>query len=534
MVESKAPGIFAFDMQAKAEEQPDFPIITFECHPYPDEILTYSDLVAKGDKLARALQQAGIGPGDAIAVVMRNHPEFVIGMYAATALRAVLVAIDPRSKGDKLKFQLQDSGARAVIFAAEVIPQLQEALTDLPHIKPIGVMYRGESNAKVSSNYPDLDEILNGPAVAAIDPDGHDPEDFFLLIYTSGTTGNPKGIKMRSNRIGMFALLAQLIWEYTPADKLYTGLSMAHLNALSVTLFPSLYMGIPAVISRKFTKSRIWDICRQYGCTIFSLLGGMMTGIFAEPPCPNDRNNPVRKVLSAGTPFGIWTAFEKRFDLKIHEWYGAAEGGFAHNPPGIGPIGSFGKPLDGFLEMRVVREDDTECEPYERGEIVSRLIGGKTEVVYHGNQEASESKTRGGWLRSGDIAHRDEDGWFYFDFRKGGGLRRQGDFIMPEYVEGVLAEHPDVTDVCVYGIDALSGAPGESDLVAAVVAAEGRRPDIKDLFDTCRNKLEPNSVPSFIQVVAEIPKTISEKKLDRLLREQFDPNNPDVHRLGSK
>jgi len=179
----------------------------------------------------------------------------------------------------------------------------------------------------------------------------------------------------------------------------------------------------------------------------------------------------------------------------------------------------------------LICEDDTECEPGETGELISRVVTGETEVDYYGNKEASESKTRGGWLRSGDMVHEDEEGWLYFDFRKGGGLRRQGDFIMPEYVEGVMAEHPDVTDICVYGIKAASGAPGESDLVAAIVPAEGKTPDLKSIFDLCMNGLERNSVPSYIQVVEEIPKTASEKNLDRLLREEFNAEADNVYRF---
>ena len=254
-------------------------------------------------------------------------------------------------------------------------------------------------------------------------------------------------------------------------------------------------------------------------------------GIYSEPEKENDTDNPVRKVISAGTPRGIWQSFEKRFGVQIHEWYAAVEGGLAHNPPGAGPVGSFGKPVEGLLEMKVVREDDSECDPGEIGELISRGLLGATEVNYHGNKEASEAKTRGGWLRSGDLVHQDENGWYYFDFRKGGGLRRQGDFIMPEYVEGVIAEHPEVNDVCVYGIEATSGAPGESDLVAAIVANEGITPDIKGIFAHCKNGMERNSIPSYIQVVTEIPKTASEKNLDRFLREDFKKDDPNVFRL---
>lgn len=531
MVTSKVPGILFFDMQVKAEESPDFPIITFEAHPYPEETLTYSELVLKGNKLVQALKQSGIGPGDTFSVVMRNHPEIVVALYAASALRATMVPIDPRSKGDKLKYQIQNSDSKAVIFSSELMEPMEEALSALPDVKTIGVMYRKEFGVPVSEKFPVLDDLWNKPEAPGVSLSGQELKDFTLIIYTSGTTGNPKGVKLRAERLVANTRLAQLVWLYRPEDKLYTGLSLTHGNAQSVTLIPALTLSIPAVISRKFTKSRIWDICRQYSCSTFSLLGGMMTGIYAEPRRPDDGDNPVRKVISAGTPYGIWRAFEERFDVQIHEWYAAVEGGFAHKPPGVGPIGSFGKPMGGRMEMKIVRDDDSECEPGEKGELVSRVAGQQAEVVYHGNREASEAKTRGGWLRSGDICHRDKEGWFYFDFRKGGGLRRQGDFIMPEYIEGVLAEHPDISDVCVFGIKASSGAPGESDLVAAVVAAKGGTPDIKGLFDFCLKKLERNSVPSFIQVVKEIPKTISEKNLDRVLKESFKPEDANVFRF---
>jgi len=531
MTESKVPGILAFDMMAKAEDSPEFPVITFDNYPHPNEVFTYSDLVVKGNKLARTMKKVGIGRGDSFAIVMRNHPEVVLSMYAASALGAVLVPIDPRSKGEKLAYQIRDSGCKGVIFASEFMESMDEALSGLPEVTVIGCMYNPEFGISPSTRYPDLKEALEGPEGPAFDPGPHAATDRFMIVYTSGTTGNPKGITIRCQRMQFATFMAENAWQYTQDHKLYTGLPLSHGNAQFVTLFPALYCTIPAVISRRFTKSRIWDICRKHGCNTFSLLGGMMTGIYSEPIRPDDGDNPVNLLLSAGTPKGIWEAFQKRFNVTIHEWYGAMEGGFAHNPPGTGPIGSFGKPLDGLMDMKVVREDDTECDPGEIGEIIGRNVEGETKVEYHGNPDASSAKTRGGWLRTGDMVHRDENGWLYFDFRKGGGLRRQGDFILPEYVEGVISEHSDVSDVCVYGVKAVSGTPGESDLVAAIVPSEEKVPDIKGIFDLCLKGLERNSVPSYIQVVQEIPKTGSEKNLDRFLREEFRPEVDGIYKF---
>jgi crotonobetaine/carnitine-CoA ligase len=256
----------------------------------------------------------------------------------------------------------------------------------------------------------------------------------------------------------------------------------------------------------------------------------MMSGIFNEPPRDNDRDNPVQTVISAGTPVAIWEEFESRFGLKILEWYGAVEGGFAYKPPGKGPVGSFGKPLPGMMEFKVVDDADSEVPHGERGELIVRMTKGETKVDYLGKPEASEQKTRGGWLRTGDIVHRDAAGWYFFDHRKGSELRRAGDFIQPDHIERVLGAFPEVSEVCVYGIPSASGAPGESDLVAALAPFEGQTIDPDSIFEKCRRDLEPNFVPSFLQVVATIPKTISEKALDRVLREQFAPDAENVYR----
>jgi len=531
MVDSKAPGVFAFDMDARAEERPDFAVLTFENWPHPAEVLTYGDLALRGRNLARFLEKQGIGRCDTFSIFMRNHPEVVVSMYAATALGAVMVPIDPRSKGEKLVYQIRNSNSKGIIFAAEFMETIEAVLQELPGVKSLGAVYRDDFGIPVSAEHPNMNEIVTGPEVPGFVPATHKVDDPYMIIYTSGTTGDPKGVTQRQNRLQGYVALAQSIWGYKPEDRLYTGLSLTHGNANAVTLTPALYLGIPAVISRRFTKSRIWDICRTYGCTTFSLLGGMMMGIYSEPERPNDGDNPVEVVLSAGTPRPIWEPFERRFNVQIHEWYGAVEGGFAHKPPGVGPIGSFGKPLEGLIEMKVLREDDSECDPGETGELVWHNVIGTTEVEYHGNKAASEAKTRGGWVRTGDMVHKDAEGWLFFDYRKGGGLRRQGDFILPEYVEAVIGRHPDVSDVCVYGIPASSGAPGESDLVAAVVPAEGRTPDIKGIFDLCLAQLERNSVPSYVQVAAEIPKTASQKNLDRVLREEFDVASRNVYRF---
>jgi crotonobetaine/carnitine-CoA ligase len=494
-----------------------------------DEHITYAGLFENTNKISRSLIKAGIGEGDAFAIVMRNHPEFLYCLSAALSIGAMVVPIDPRSRGAKLSFQIKNTKCKGIILSDEFIGSIKEIENDIKDVPVIGVTYKKHHGIPVNPAYPVLNEILEKERGSL--PDKAKPMNLkrpVQIIHTSGTTGDPKGVILRGQRLRDSAMLGKIIYKYKDDDILYNGLSMTHGNCQSVTLFPALSKGITAIIGEKFTKSRIWDICRKYGCTSFSSLGGMMAGIYNEPPKPNDADNPVRVVISAGTPSAIWEDFEKRFNVKIHEWYAAVEGGLADNPPGKGPVGSFGKPNFLMYRMKIVDENDKEVAPFVKGELISKMTFRPTKVDYFGKKKESDDKTKGGWLRSGDICHKDDKGFLYFDFRKGGGLRRQGDFIQPDYVEKIIGEHESVSEVCVYGVPASSGAPGESDLVAAVTPFPGKKIDVDLLYALCVKKLERNSVPSYFQIVDEIPKTITEKALDRLLKEQFRPDAPNV------
>jgi crotonobetaine/carnitine-CoA ligase len=372
-----------------------------------------------------------------------------------------------------------------------------------------------------------LSEVLDRPETS-VDMQLRDPNDPLQIIYTSGTTGDPKGVVFGNARFGGATMLTAML-GIGADERPYTGLSLTHGNAQLMTLASALRVGQRAVFSRKFTKSRLWDITRKYGCTFFNLLGGMSTAIYSEPVKPDDADNPVKFVLSAGMPAAIWESFEQRFGLKVLEAYGAIEGGMAFKPIGAGPIGSFGRP-PANLDMRVVDETGAECPPGVLGELVSRPItGAASQVNYFNNQAASEQKTAGGWLRSGDICHRDAEGWLYFDYRNGGGIRRNGDFINPGFVEAALAEIPSVTDVYVYGVPSASGAPGEKEVVAAIVV-DRTRFDAAAVFTACQATLEANFVPSFLQVLDEIPKTASEKPQDRFLIEALQRPTAEVYR----
>jgi crotonobetaine/carnitine-CoA ligase len=529
---SRPENILAHLVARRAEELPDFDVLTIEgAGVRADEVRTYQALWDNGRRMAQVLLDHGVQPGERFALLMANHAEFVEAMVAASIVGAAVVPIDPRTRGDKLHFMLASTGCCGVLAADYALPHLQPLRPTLPALRWVLGVATDEGQRPLAEEPGVLDWAAAAPAVA---PDlpvlSTDPDSALELLFTSGTTGDPKGIVMTHRRYCETSLLAMRLFSYQADDKLYSGLSLTHANAQVITLGAALACRLRCVLSRRFTKSRLWDVTRRYGATTFTLLGGMTTAVYAEPPRPDDADNPVRLVISAGMPAAIWPDFERRFGVRILEFYGAAEGGLSFNYPGSGPVGSVGKPAP-TLQYRIVDDDGHEVPRGTPGELLFRHASGAPFVVeYFGNPEASAKKCAGGWLHMGDVVHEDADGWLYFDFRKGGGIRRNGDFINTAFIEKAIAESGLVDDVYVYGITGIGLAPGEKDVVAAVVPKQPQTFDPQALYAVCRARLEANFVPSYIQVLAQIPKTASEKPQDRFLIEAFAAQPGQVHR----
>jgi crotonobetaine/carnitine-CoA ligase len=518
----------------QAAKAPTLAVVTFDAGAgRPDEVRTYRQLWDNARRLAQALLDRGLQPGDHFALLLANHPEFVEAMIAAGLTATVFVPIDPRTRGDKLVFMLDHAECKGVIAADYSLHNLAEVRGSLQRLRWVIGLATNEG-AKPVDSYADAVPYAKAlPAVVpeiAVAPPA--PDSPMQLLFTSGTTGDPKGIMMPHCRWVETALLVPKLCGWQADERPYSGLSLTHANAQVLTLGACLANGVPCVLSRRFTKSRLWDLTRKYGCTTFNLLGGMTTAIYSEPRKPDDADNPVRFVLSAGMPAAIWEDFERRFGVRLLEFYGAAEGGMAFKPMGVGPIGSIGKPIP-LLVHKIIDDEGAEVPRGQPGELLFRNADGSPiTVVYFRNPEASAQKCAGGWLHMGDIVREDADGWLYFLHRKGGGIRRNGDFINPGFVEKAIAEFDGVDDVYVYGVPARSGAPGEKDVVAAVVPSERSRFDAEALHRHCRARLEANMVPSYIQVLDVIPKTASEKPQDRFLIELFNAQRDRIYAPG--
>lgn len=497
--EAKLPGHLSYELEMRAEYQPDEEVLSFIDELSLEHVLTYQSIVIQGRKIANQLLKKGIGKGDRFAVLMHNDPEFIYCLYAAALTGAIMVPLNPMAKSEQLLYMIKDSGSRGLIFSIDCLSKLEGKFNLLSDILVIGVVYRKGVHDAAGRRFPALNEILEGPELPPPATPTQKLANPLEIIYTGSSNRDLKGALIKGAHLYQLGLYARVL-DYNKNDKLYTALSLSHGNAQVFTLVPSLLSGIPSVISKKFTRSYVWDICRKFECTIFSLLGDMMMEIYSEPPKVIDGIHPVKVVISAGSPVSILREFENRFNVLIHEFYGSIEFGFAHKLPGIGPIGSFGKPFKTLVDLKVVDENGRDCEPYERGEIVVRKMDAKSEVEY------VDEKLKG-WLRTNDMGHVDECGWFYFDFHHNINSIGWGNGFKARDIESVIAGIDDIGEVFVYAIDTVLGAFDKKKIVVAVAPAKGRQVEPGAVFKRCAEKLDSSSIPSYLQLFEKMPMT---------------------------
>lgn len=469
----------------------DRPFLLFE-----DDVYTYADVEERSARVANGLREVGVEQGDNVALLLPNSPEFLLAWFGAARVGAPVVPVNVALKGDSLVHIVDHSDASTLIVHADHAAQVARVRDRLPKLSRIVVV--GDAGDS-------LDAAVAWDAVQRADPADADaavsPTDLMMVMYTSGTTGLPKGVAIPHMQTLGGALLCGFA-GLGPDDVFYTCLPLFHANAAIISVWGAFGLGTKIAVGRRFSASRFWGDVRRYGATQFNALGAMMPILFKQPQQPGDADNPVRLVLSAACPKDIWEAFEARFGVDIVEFYGTVEGGLTMAGPDA-PPGSIGRPLP-INEMKVVDDGDRECAPGEVGELVSRPVGGVASVAYYKNPDASAAKTRGGWLRSGDLAYADADGWLWFVDRKTDSMRRRGENISSYEVEKALNGHPDVLES---GVFAVPSDVGEDDVMAALVLTPGAGFDPEAILRHCEEHLAYFQVPRYLRVVEVLPKT---------------------------
>ncbi|GGS71826.1 fatty-acyl-CoA synthase [Planobispora rosea] len=455
--------------------------------------VTYRELHERVLRLAHALRDLGVRRGDRIAYLGPNHPSFLETLFAAGALGAVFVPLNTRLAVPELAFNLTDSGAGVLVHA----PSESAAALDVRHRVPLDDYERLISRAG--------DEPIDEPV---------SPGDPCMIMYTSGTTGRPKGAVLSHANITWNSVNVLVDIDVLTDEATLVVAPLFHTAGLNMTCLPTVLKGGRVVLLGAFDPGRVLELIETERITQMFGVPTMFDAMAAHPRWAGTDLSSLRTLNCGGAPVPLRTieTYLER-GLAFSQGYGMTEAspGVLYLPAeqAVAKAGSAGVPHF-FTDARVVRQDGRDTAPGEEGEIL--VQGPNVMTGYWGAQPIAP----GEWLRTGDVARLDEDGYAYIVDRIKDMFVSGGENVYPAEVEQAILEHPAVAECAVIGVpDAVWGEVGR----AVVVLRPGAGDIADDILDFLRGRLAKYKIPKSVIRAETLPRTPSGKIVKSALRD---------------
>jgi crotonobetaine/carnitine-CoA ligase len=480
----------------RGRDNPSDPFCLFE-----DQVITFGALGAAANRLANSLASRGLERGDRAAVMLPSHPEHVYAMLALAKLGVTHVPVNVHQKAEGIAQVLEHSGVRALIADCRYEAEARKALVDAKEVAL--QVWRGSTPGSEGLRFEEL--LARGSERATtVVPCG---EHLAMILYTSGTTGPAKGVMVTDQMYQTAARNAGIAADVHPGDVLFLWEPLHHVAGVQ-TVILCLQQGITCAMVERFSASRFWEQVRRYQATQIHYLGGVLGLLMKQPERPDDGDNPVRVAYGAPAPPDLWSRFEKRFGVRIHECYGMTEASSFTTINLDGRVGSIGKPVPEF-EVKIVDDRGHELPVGKVGEITQREIKpGSLMRGYLNDPEGTAVALRGGWLHTGDLGYRDAEGFFYFAGRLKDTIRTRGENVSAWVVERAVSGYPGVEECAVIGVPS---ELGEEEIKLFVRVAPGKRIDPAELIRWSEERLAYFQVPRYIDFIDAFPKTPSER-----------------------
>jgi acyl-CoA synthetase (AMP-forming)/AMP-acid ligase II len=482
--------------------------------------LTFAELNRRCNRLAHALLDDGIQPGERVGLLLMNSAEFMEAYFALAKVGAVVVPLNWRLVPNELEFILKDSGTRRLVYGDEFLDTVVElhargARTDVRQWLQVAGYKELAYFADAYETYRDAGSDREMDAIGADD-------DILYIMYTSGTTGLPKGVVHTHGSAIWGILTIAATADYQVGDRYLAALPMFHVGALT-PLAVNVYRGSTSVVMRAFDPTLAWQLIEREtittGLMVPAMLNFMLQFIQQGDGVRRFDYSSLRWLMTGAAPVPV--ALTERYaelGIGILQVYGLTEscGPACVMDAGnaLAKPGSTGKAFF-HTEVRVVREDGQPCAPGEAGEVTVR--GRHNMREYWNHPEATAETLKDGWLHTGDMAVMDEDGFLYIQDRIKDMIISGGENVYPAEVEGVLMTHPGIVEAAVIGLP--SERWGESPL--AIVVRRDDALSAAEVLEFCRGKLAGYKRPQAVEFVTEIPRNPSGKILKRVLRERF-------------
>ncbi|MEA3322245.1 MAG: long-chain fatty acid--CoA ligase [Bacillota bacterium] len=468
----------------------------------------YKQLYDRSRDMADRLLSAGIRPGDRVALLSPNHIVYFDLLFACGDVGAIFVPLNWRLAVNEWNYIVRDCKAKCVIVHDD---------------------YLEESN-QLECQVFSLEELATKEIQKNSSPPTRSNEAT-AIIYTGGTTGHPKGVILTNENITCNAINTIVSWGLHGEDTTLTCLPMFHTGGLNALSTPLLMAGGTVVLMRSFEAEKAIKLLELYKCTI-ALMVPTMYSMLIEHPHFHGTDFPTMKTFLSGgapCPLEIYEAFYKKGKL-FKEGYGLTEAGpnnFYIDPhEAYGKKGSVGKAML-FNEVKLMVNESLEAMEEEVGEIFIR--GSHVFSEYWEKEEETKKVKRDGWLRTGDLGRRDEDGYYYIVGRTKDMIISGGENIYPLEVEQILCQHEAVKEACVIGVP----HPVWGEAVIAIVSSKKQTSE-RELLTFCKTRIGVYKIPKKIVFVPEIPKTavgkLDKKNLQNSFRKLYAHNqNKEEH-----
>jgi long-chain acyl-CoA synthetase len=466
-----------------------------------DNVLSYAALDEAASRVAGLLCARGLVPGDRVGVMLPNVPYFAAVYYGVLRAGGVVVPMNVLLKGREVSFYVADSGAKQLFawhgFAAAAQEGGAEAGTEVIIVEPGG-----------------FERLLSGAPPERTDVE-RDGSDTAVILYTSGTTGTPKGAELtHSNMLENCRHGGTELVQVSEDDVIFGALPLFHSFGQTCCLNTAVRAGACLTMLARFEPGKALEIIQRDRVTLFDGVPTMYHAMLHYPERERYDVSSLHRCVSGGSamPVEVMRGFEAAFGCVVLEGYGLSEtspvASFNHLGRERKP-GSIGTPIRG-VGMQVVDEDGNELPQGEVGEIVVR--GHNVMKGYFNRPDATAEVMHDGWLRTGDLARTDEDGYFFIVDRKKDMIIRGGFNVYPREIEELLYEHPAVLEAAVIGVP--DEAFGE-EVCAAIVLRPGADASADDIREFVKERVAAYKYPRRVWFSDGLPKGATGKILKR-------------------
>ncbi|MEX2245555.1 MAG: AMP-binding protein [Dehalococcoidia bacterium] len=499
-IEPYAPMSVAQLLEKTVRRLPDKPaLMTAEGKAY-----TYRELWSAAERTARALQQEGVRKGDFVAIYAPNSVEYAVALHGALMAGATVTTLNPLYREREVEFQLRDSGAKVVFTLGPLLPIVEAAKANLPGVQQVHELDGVWDMARAATG--DLDPVTIDPL-----------KDIAVLPYSSGTTGLPKGVMLSHQNLTANIRQTMALGMTTEEAVVLDFLPFYHIYGMMVLLNCGLAVGATQVILSRFDPQTALRLIQQHRVTDLYCVPPVVLGLANMDLSAYDLSS-LRFLMSGAAPLPaeVGRQAAAKLNITVMQGYGMTESSPITN---VNPLnapreGTVGPPVPDTIEKVVSLDTGEELPPGEIGELL--VFGPQVMQGYWNNPDATaETITPDGWLRTGDIASADPDGYVRIHDRKKEMIKYKGYQVAPAELEALLMEHPGVRDAAV--IPKADDEAGE--VPKAFVVAREPGLDLDAVAAFVAERVAPYKKIREIELIDAIPKNPSGKILRRQLIE---------------